>query len=272
MAYTPTEWKCGDIVTAEKLNAMERGVADMNAEYVPNEWKCGDIVSAEKLNHMEQGIANGCGGDSWTVLTEESVTTESDPGGSGNIRSALSYEDPITANTIKVTLDGNEYTLDATVSEAPGGHEYRYGGAGYTFTLVSYDGGIAPLGGRNSLFTETAGTYTLKIEAPQSGGGSSDFSTAEVTIVNNTTDYVVYNMPIVRTTEFGNVITASSPDGDPQTTEKVTVAIAKGGSIATPTEVGGNVSVSGNASIVFHGDIHITGDCTITIDESAEQA
>lgn len=64
MAYTPTEWACSDIVTAEKLNAMERGVADMNTEYVPNEWKCGDVVSAEKLNHIEQGIANGCGGSS----------------------------------------------------------------------------------------------------------------------------------------------------------------------------------------------------------------
>lgn len=28
MAYTPTEWQTGDIVTAEKLNKLENGVAD----------------------------------------------------------------------------------------------------------------------------------------------------------------------------------------------------------------------------------------------------
>lgn len=28
MAYTPTEWKCGDTITAEKLNKLENGLAD----------------------------------------------------------------------------------------------------------------------------------------------------------------------------------------------------------------------------------------------------
>lgn len=28
MAYTPTEWVCGDIITAEKLNKLENGLAD----------------------------------------------------------------------------------------------------------------------------------------------------------------------------------------------------------------------------------------------------
>lgn len=30
MAYTPTEWKCGDTVTAEKLNKLENAVADLS--------------------------------------------------------------------------------------------------------------------------------------------------------------------------------------------------------------------------------------------------
>lgn len=30
--------------------------------YTPNEWQCGDVVTAEKLNHMEQGIADASGG------------------------------------------------------------------------------------------------------------------------------------------------------------------------------------------------------------------
>lgn len=28
MAYTPTVWKCGDTITAEKLNKLEQGVAN----------------------------------------------------------------------------------------------------------------------------------------------------------------------------------------------------------------------------------------------------
>lgn len=28
MAYTPTEWKNGDVITAEKLNKLEEGVAN----------------------------------------------------------------------------------------------------------------------------------------------------------------------------------------------------------------------------------------------------
>ena len=30
--------------------------------YTPNTWATGDIVTSEKLNHMEQGIASGGGG------------------------------------------------------------------------------------------------------------------------------------------------------------------------------------------------------------------
>ena len=28
MAYTPTEWQCGDTITADKLNKLEQGVAN----------------------------------------------------------------------------------------------------------------------------------------------------------------------------------------------------------------------------------------------------
>ena len=28
MSYTPTEWKSGDVITSEKLNNLEQGVAD----------------------------------------------------------------------------------------------------------------------------------------------------------------------------------------------------------------------------------------------------
>ena len=60
MSYEPTEWNCGETITAEKMNKLERGVAEVS-EYVPNEWQCGDVITAEKLNRLEQAVAD-CGG------------------------------------------------------------------------------------------------------------------------------------------------------------------------------------------------------------------
>lgn len=31
MSYTPTEWKSGDVITSEKLNNLEQGVADASS-------------------------------------------------------------------------------------------------------------------------------------------------------------------------------------------------------------------------------------------------
>lgn len=67
MAYTPNEWACGDTLTAEKLNNIERGISEMNGEYVPTEWQCGDTITAEKLNKIEQGIASGGGSSDFST-------------------------------------------------------------------------------------------------------------------------------------------------------------------------------------------------------------
>ena len=48
-------------------------------------WQCGDVVTADKLNHMEDGIAN-CGGGSEPLIftaTEREATTEECPLGLG---------------------------------------------------------------------------------------------------------------------------------------------------------------------------------------------
>ena len=74
MAYTPNEWACGDTLTAEKLNNIERGISEMNSEYVPTEWQCGDTITAEKLNKIEQGIANAGGGSSDFSTAEVTIS------------------------------------------------------------------------------------------------------------------------------------------------------------------------------------------------------
>lgn len=64
MAYVKQNWECGDIVTADKLNNIERGIAEVNSEYVPTTWQCGDLITAEAMNKIEQGVANASGGSS----------------------------------------------------------------------------------------------------------------------------------------------------------------------------------------------------------------
>lgn len=138
--------------------------------YVKQNWECGEMITADKLNHMEDGIANA-GGDcdcgfecteAQATLTNETVTTTAQ--GTYNM-GALSYSQMIDADTITVTFDGTEYECSGV--EAFGG--YIYGGfsttptphpdfSQYPFTILSQASG-------NSLATETAGTYTIKIEA-----------------------------------------------------------------------------------------------------------
>lgn len=101
-----------------------------------------------------------------------------------------------------------------------------------------------------------------KVELGQranSGGGSSDFSTAQVTVVNN----LPYDVPayiwgafivddaLVRLGEFE------------QGTSTKECVLYKNLAPVGPDEYE-NVSVSGNAEL-DENDIFITGDCTITI-------
>lgn len=36
--------------------------------YIPTEWKTGDVITADKLNNMESGIANGGSGGSTAII------------------------------------------------------------------------------------------------------------------------------------------------------------------------------------------------------------
>jgi hypothetical protein len=52
--------------------------------YTPTNWKDGDIISAEKMNKLEQGVAEGGGGGVLLV----NVTEGSDGGGGSVVKSA----------------------------------------------------------------------------------------------------------------------------------------------------------------------------------------
>lgn len=53
--------------------------------YTPTDWRCGDVVTAEALNKMEQGIANAGGGQEPLIftITEREATLEECPLGMG---------------------------------------------------------------------------------------------------------------------------------------------------------------------------------------------
>lgn len=93
-----------------------------------------------------------------TLLTDESVTTVFDE---VNNSGKLAYSTSIDADTIRVTFDGTEYTCNAQEGEmgtlygAPMGEE-GIDWSEYPFQISS--------GLRNDIYTETAGTYRVKIE------------------------------------------------------------------------------------------------------------
>lgn len=219
------------------------------ADYLP--------TSIKNLNTKlgEQLLDGGGGGDSWTVLTEESVTTTQ--GGGSFSQGNLTYSQPINADTIRVTFNGTEYECTRTVV---GDGEYVYGGFSqghpdfteYPFALYSSDA--------NEVYTETAGTYTIKIEAPQSGG-SSDFSTAEVTIVNNCADDSTWVFPYFIDSPMATSIAELYVPANSSLTKQI--ILYKNMGVVTTASAFSDIQITGNAEL--SEGILVTGDCTITI-------
>ena len=262
-------WSSGDIVTAANLSSVERGVSAVSSLYEPTTWANGDTVTAAALNNIEQGIVNADGGGkTWVTLCEEEVTTEEDNGMYG---AQLAYSQLISADTIRVTFDGTEYMCDVNNTQ----EFYGYGGfsqtgpdfSEYPFIVVSGMSGSPPnVGVVNQIITETSGTYTVKIEALQESG-SSDFSTAQVTVTTSNPQTIF--MPYIHDDEEESAITAFVLGGGEYTAvlyKGVCIAFAINfeDAMVTPT-----INVTGNATISGR-QIFITGDCTITISDSGD--
>ena len=121
-----------------------------------------------------------------------------------------------------------------------------------------------------NLPTSIKNLNTLLGEQLTEGGGSSDFSTAKVTIVNNVNSHVNFSIPVVsadETLEFAN----ASFSVDPNSTAVTDVILYKGSALCPevqPVEVPVvHMSVSGDITEGAFGLLTITGDGTITIDE-----
>lgn len=149
--------------------------------YQKQTWRCGEVVTADKLNHMEDGIENATGftcttTEEATLLTEGSVTTEATPPAPVGV-GLIDYDQLITADTIRVTFNGTEYICEKHDT----GNGILYGSADetgetpmpdltfseYPFAIMSISrdtagGGIVNV---NQIATAQAGTYQIKIEA-----------------------------------------------------------------------------------------------------------
>lgn len=95
--------------------------------------------------------------ESEAVLFDENVTTAAWSG--GNI-ATLSYAEPITADTLKVTFDGVEYICP----KISGSGFVAYGGVGETEPdYTEFPFVIMSDGRGNSLYTEVAGAHTISV-------------------------------------------------------------------------------------------------------------
>ena len=235
------------IVTSGELTSVANAIREKNGTSSSLSWPNGFV----------SGIGSGGGGSTWNTVFEGSVTTAQTegmpyPSNTHDITLTLSG-----ADRIKVTFNGQEYELPKALV----GGNFGYGALSEgTPDLNTYPLFIAQNSNSIIVFTQTAGTYSLKIEEPQSGG-ESDFSTAVVTIVNNTDAETAGGLLMTIIDEIDDetmMITVNSlPSGI------FTAPLYKGALNAA--YLGRRVAtVSGNAEY-DDGDITITGDCTITI-------
>ena len=180
------------------------------------------------------------------------MTTEADDqGGEFALLDGISS---LSADTIKVTFNGIEYTLNAYTPEGAPEGVNAYGDLNEGFLITSFNGQVI-------LRVPTAGTYSLKIEEPQSGG-SSDFSTAEVTVINTSAEYantLQGSIVIDAGSEFGMTFERQISVGQ---TITVNVIMYKGFSLVHITNV---ETTSGAIQSIGDNRYLITGDGTITI-------
>lgn len=143
--------------------------------YEKQTWTCGEVITADKLNHMEDGIASASEGGScdcgfscteiYASLTEEDVTTTQPEGAPEGMYEGIlqGISEDITATSLRITFDGTQYICPRFIGEDGNcyGAPFTYGEQGkefdwseYPFVII-YDGTIN---------TQTVGTHTVKIE------------------------------------------------------------------------------------------------------------
>lgn len=132
--------------------------------YEKQTWVNGDVITAEKLNHMEDGIAEGGGCDcgfecteTETALFNETVTVVEY---NGMYTAQLDYvaSEPIMELTI--TFDGTHYVCQGINA----GGQIVFGGVDpitQSFDFTNYPFAVLLGADKSILFTNTDGTHTI---------------------------------------------------------------------------------------------------------------
>lgn len=219
-------------------------------------------VDIESIDGVITGIkVNGedYGGSEYQNIYDNTINTVLDD--SGFYRTTIGVV--IEADSIRVTFDGVEYSCPkrniSGVSTnfygapTPAETEESFDWTDFPFSIASGINGASTV-----VITQTAGLHTLKIDIPQSGG-SSDFSTAEVTFI------CTGDNPSI-TTQFINI----QEDGIygvlniTQSTQTVTVPLYKNKlSCDIPPFYMSVTSISGNIAGSQMDGYIISGNCTI---------
>lgn len=210
----------------------------------------------------------GGGGSTWQTVFEGNVTAVEDGDWCGVWLENLS----LTQETLKVTFNGTEYECEknadgsygAPLNESTDKHEWDI----FPFNLLTEEGDTV-------LSTQTAGTYTLKIEEPQSGG-SSDFSTAEVTFICDGSEGAYYSVGNIAYIDDG-ILRASGYRTFPQ--PSADLRVDKGTNVTLDMILYKNILpydvfahyddsvmpiITGNAEMTEQG-LQITGSCSIQL-------
>ena len=218
-----------------------------------------DIMSVDGVITGIEVNGEDYSGVSWTEVFSGAVTSTGEAAPfQGTIPAELSG-----ADTIKVIFNNTEYIVNKHSYEGA----YYYGATpGETIRDIDfsiYPFLIAILENETRLYTQAPGPKDLTILELQSGGGSSDFSTAEITVINNDEGLQIY-APFVQ--EAGDDLDAelyATYTFDDYSTTTVVVALYKGRcecSSLIPIR-----SVSGGVIKASLTRFFVTGDGTITI-------
>ena len=225
-------------------------------------------VDIESIDGVITGIkVNGedYSGSEWQNIFDNTITAVLDSDGFYTTNIGVVIE----ADSIRVTFDGLEYICPKrSISEISTNYygaptPLETGEENYDWSVFPFSIATGTDGESMIIATQTAGTHTLKIDTPQSGGGESDFSTATMTVNGNFTQSDLFLAPVIEKDPNDEDIAFPQLQSGNST---YSVILYKGRStLMFMGSQSRTITVSGNIETAAEGVYIITGDCTITI-------